>query len=236
MQLLVLAGGFGSRLKSVVSNVPKPLAPINGTPFLSFQLDNWCSQGIKEFIFLLHYEANTIIEFLKAWNNLEANQDIKMRFVIEHSPLGTGGSVANAVQKLNLTSDFLVTNADTWLGSGIQELSHASAPVISVVEVANAKRYGNIAFDKNFCVTRFAEKVESENSGWINAGLSLLHPEIFTSWDGKENSLEADYFPSLVKKNYLIALPLKDNFIDIGIPEDYHRFCKWIEKAQQGQL
>ena len=85
-------------------------------------------------------------------------------------------------------------------------------------------------------MTRFAEKVESENSGWINAGLSLLHPEIFSSWDGKETSLEADYFPSLVKKNYLIALPLKDNFIDIGIPEDYHRFCKWIEQAQQGQL
>ena len=236
MQLLVLAGGFGSRLRSVVSDVPKPLAPINGIPFLSFQLDNWVSQGIKEFIFLLHFEANVIIEFLKKWNNLEANQDIDMRFVVEHAPLGTGGSVANAVQTLNLKSDFLVTNADTWLGSGIQELSQASAPVISVVEVANAKRYGTITFDKNFYVTRFTEKIESENSGWINAGLSLLHPEIFKSWDGKETSLEADYFPSLVKKNYLIALPLRDNFIDIGIPEDYHRFCKWIEQAQQGQL
>tara|TARA_B110000259_G_scaffold150043_1_gene169404 strand:+ start:70 stop:780 length:711 start_codon:yes stop_codon:yes gene_type:complete len=236
MQLLVLAGGFGSRLRSVVSDVPKPLAPINGIPFLSFQLDNWVSQGIKEFIFLLHFEANVIIEFLKKWNNLEANQDIDMRFVVEHAPLGTGGSVANAVQTLNLKSDFLVTNADTWLGSGIQELSQASAPVISVVEVANAKRYGTITFDKNFYVTRFTEKIESKNSGWINAGLSLLHPEIFKSWDGKETSLEADYFPSLVKKNYLIALPLRDNFIDIGIPEDYHRFCKWIEQAQQGQL
>jgi D-glycero-alpha-D-manno-heptose 1-phosphate guanylyltransferase len=236
MQLLVLAGGFGSRLRSVVSDVPKPLAPINGIPFLSFQLDNWVSQGIKEFIFLLHFEANVIIEFLKKWNNLEANQDIDMRFVVEHAPLGTGGSVANAVQTLNLKSDFLVTNADTWLGSGIQELSQASAPVISVVEVANAKRYGTITFDKNFYVTRFTEKIESENSGWINAGLSLLHPEIFKSWDGKETSLEADYFPSLVKKNYLIALPLRDNFIDIGIPEDYHRFCKWIEQSQQGQL
>jgi D-glycero-alpha-D-manno-heptose 1-phosphate guanylyltransferase len=236
MQLLVLAGGFGSRLRSVVSDVPKPLAPINGIPFLSFQLDNWASQGIKEFIFLLHFEANVIIEFLKKWNNLEANQDIEMRFVIEHIPLGTGGSVANAVQKLDLTSNFLVTNADTWLGSGIQELSHASAPVISVVEVANAKRYGTIVFDKNLCVTRFTEKIESGYSGWINAGLSLLHPEIFTSWDGKENSLEADYFPSLVKQNCLIALPLKDNFIDIGIPEDYHRFCKWIEQSQEGQL
>ena len=236
MQLLVLAGGFGSRLRSVVSDVPKPLAPINGIPFLSFQLDNWASQGIKEFIFLLHFEADVIIEFLKKWNNLEANQDIEMRFVIEHIPLGTGGSVANAVQKLDLTSNFLVTNADTWLGSGIQELSHASAPVISVVEVANAKRYGTIVFDKNLCVTRFTEKIESGNSGWINAGLSLLHPEIFKSWDGKETSLEADYFPSLVKKNCLIALPLKDNFIDIGIPEDYHRFCKWIEQSQEGQL
>ena len=236
MQLLVLAGGFGSRLRSVVSDVPKPLAPINGIPFLSFQLDNWVSQGIKEFIFLLHFEANVIIEFLKKWNNLEANQDIDMRFVVEHAPLGTGGSVANAVQTLNLKSDFLVTNADTWLGSGIQELSQASAPVISVVEVANAKRYGTITFDKNFYVTRFTEKIESKNSGWINAGLSLLHPEIFKSWDGKETSLEADYFPSLVKKNYLIALPLRDNFIDIGIPEDYHRFCKWIEQSQQGQL
>jgi len=236
MQLLVLAGGFGSRLRSVVSDVPKPLAPINGIPFLSLQLDNWTSQGIKEFIFLLHYEASAIIEFLKIWNNLEANQGIEMRFVIEPTLLGTGGSIANAVQTLNLTSNFLVTNADTWIGTGIQELAHASVPAISVVKVSNAARYGTICFDKAYRVTNFTEKIEGENSGWINAGLSVLNPEIFASWDGEEYSLEADYFPSLVEKNYLIAVPLVDNFIDIGIPEDYHRFCKWVVGGRNGSL
>ena len=236
MQLLVLAGGFGSRLRSVVSDLPKPLAPINGKPFLGFQLDNWVSQGITEFVFLLHYEANLIIEFLKAWNDIEINQDIGMKFVIEDMPLGTGGSVANAVHALNFTSDFLVINADTWLGSGIQELAHASAPAISVIKVPNAKRYGTILFDEACCVTSFIEKVTSEKPGWINAGLSRLHPKIFASWNGAETSLEADYFPSLVKESCLIAVPLQDNFIDIGIPEDYHRFCKWIEQDQKGQL
>ena len=67
MQLLVLAGGFGTRLKSVVSSVPKPLAPIMGRPFLNFQMENWTSQGITDYIFLLHYEAKKIIDFIEIW-------------------------------------------------------------------------------------------------------------------------------------------------------------------------
>ena len=61
MKVIILAGGFGTRLKSAVSSVPKPLAPVMGKPFLSFQMENWTSQGITEFIFLLHYEAKKII-------------------------------------------------------------------------------------------------------------------------------------------------------------------------------
>lgn len=236
MKLLVLSGGFGTRLQSAVSSVPKPLAPINGIPFLSFQMDSWVSQGITDFIFLLHYKSDQIIDFLRQWNKLSSNKSISIQFIKEQMPLGTGGSIANAVHKLNLKSNFYVTNADTWIDFGIRSIQESSAPTILITKVSDAGRYGAVVIDDSNYIIKFDEKMNSNSAGWINAGISHLNYEIFLSWDGSNCSLEKDYFPKLAGKRMLHSVTIDQNFIDIGIPEDYDRFCKWIEQDKRKKL
>ena len=236
MQLLVLAGGFGTRLKPVVSSVPKPLAPIMGRPFLNFQMENWTSQGITDFIFLLHYEAKKIIDFIEIWQQENQSRNINVRFIVEDKPLGTGGSIANAVNKFKIRSRFFVSNADTWLDSGFSLLSESPSPSIAVTMVDNVSRYGSVIIGEDNYVKSFAEKSTNQVPGTINAGISCLDSEIFISWDGKACSLERDYLPQLAKKGNLYSVCLDENFIDIGIPEDYDRFCKWVEKDRISTL
>jgi NDP-sugar pyrophosphorylase family protein len=195
-------------------------------------MENWVSQGITDFIFLLHYEAPKIIEFIKQWHALKENRNFTVEFITEEKPLGTGGSIANAVQCLKLSSSFFVTNADTWLDSGFMSLRKSPFPSIAITKVKNASRYGTVITGPDNYVEKFAEKVPDETPGWINAGISHLDPKIFLSWKGQICSLEADYFPKLAMQRNLSSVRLYKNFIDIGIPEDYDRFCKWVQKGQ----
>ena len=232
MRLLVLAGGIGSRLKTAVSDVPKALAPIDDKPFLQLQIEHWLLQGVREFTFLLHHHADQIIDFLVIQKSFLPT-DYRINWVIEPQPLDTGGAVAHAVKTLNVKGNFLLTNGDTWLGGGVQEVFQTAAPAMAVVHLDNVGRYGQIQFNEDKLVTSFTEKDDQHTSGWINAGLCHLDPVLFKNWDGQPFSLERGLFPTLVKNRQLTAVPLPTPFIDIGIPEDYYRFCRWIESGKQ---
>ena len=235
MKLLILAGGFGTRLKSAVSDVPKALAPVGNVPFLQLQLEHWLSQGLSDFSFLLHHQADQIIDFLdtQSHDHLSA---CNLDWLIEPIPMDTGGAIANAVQQLNLSGDFLVINADTWLGGGIGDVMKSVSPAIAVVNRPNVSRYGKVYFDERNCVKAFWEKSNLKSSGWINAGLCLLSAEIFHGWNGQPFSLENDIFISLMNQNMLASVPLKVDFIDIGVPADYLRFCSWVQSGRTTQL
>lgn len=232
--MLVLAGGFGSRLQSAVSDVPKPLAPVQGIPFLKFQIDNWVSQGIRSFVFLLHHKAQMIIDFLKAEMG-DSLLNCEVKWIIESKPMGTGGAILHAVNELGITKGFLVTNADTWLSGGIRALAEIDGSGMALMYVNNIGRYGsvNLVDDR---VATFSEKGQSTGSGWINAGLCKLMPDVFLEiavpYDSPF-SLEEVIFPQLALSNELNAIFLTDAFIDIGIPEDYHEFCNWIASQKK---
>lgn len=233
---LVLAGGFGSRLKSVVSDVPKPLAPVCGKPFLTYLLENLVLLGAREFIFLLHYEADAILSVISEFIDSIDKDDIKITSLVEERPLGTGGSIMNAVNVLNIKQSFMVVNADTWLGSGFERLSFSSPNTISAVEVEDCSRYGALDL-ANGKIKRFIEKKSSSGPGLINAGLYHLSPDIFQEFSASANfSLETDVFPSVLDRNELSAIQIEADFIDIGIPKDYLRFCKWIEADKSYEL
>jgi len=235
MKLLVLAGGFGTRLQSVLPTVPKALAPVGTLPFLYLQIEHWKSQGIYDFVFLLHHESGMIISFLEGQQS-GLLHDCEVRWLVEPTPLGTGGAVAYATEQLNLVDNFLLTNADTWLGTGMAALRHANVPAIAVVELRDATRYGCVQFDKKHSVTAFTEKNNREGSGWINAGLCRLNAETFKDWDHMPFSLERLTFPAMVTRGDLKAVTLQTDFIDIGIPDDYYRFCRWIAANREGAL
>jgi D-glycero-alpha-D-manno-heptose 1-phosphate guanylyltransferase len=231
MRLLVLAGGFGTRLRSAVPSLPKVLAPVSGVPFLHYQLDNWCRQGITSFVFLLHHQAELVVDFISrkdadSWCNAD------IRYVVESTPLGTGGSLVNAVRQLKLTGEFLVTNADTWLDSGIANVMQAEAPSMGIIKVGNAGRYGSVERTQSGTVSKFIEKDPSIHSGWINAGISHLNSDLFSQIPIEPRSLESDFYPVWARQGMLRAVEMSSNFIDIGIPEDYNRFCRWIESKK----
>lgn len=235
MQLLVLAGGFGTRLRDAVADVPKALAPVGATPFLQLQIEHWLAQGVRQFTFLLHHQAEQIVAFLKAQRDV-LPKDCKLEWLIEPAPFGTGGAIANAVRELDLSDDFLIANADTWLGGGIREILGATVPSIAVVNLADVSRYGQVQFDNDLRVLAFVEKDGQCGSGWINAGLCHLSCELFKNWDKNAFSLERALFPQLVQDGLLTATPLETTFIDIGIADDYHRFCCWFSTGRKGPL
>ena len=137
-KLFVLAGGFGTRLRSVVSDVPKPLAPVAGKPFLMYLVDNWVVQGMREFVFLLHYESAQIQRLLLTISDYPEYSDIKFTSIVEETPLGTGGAILNAIYKLGIKESILIANADTWLKSGISPLADAAANTIISIKYQTA--------------------------------------------------------------------------------------------------
>lgn len=234
IELMVLAGGFGTRLRDAVPHLPKPMAPINGVPLLKLQLDHWIKQGQRSFIFLLYYEAESIIKLLLEQSQRYGNS-VKIRWVIEDEPLGTGGAVANAVNKLKLEGPVLIANADTWLDDGLLDLSKKIESTIAVVRVENTSRYGSIECSSDGLVRTFVEKRMDDHKeipGIINAGLYKLSSNHFFHNTKQNFSIEAEILPRLVKTNALRASILEGNFFDIGVPADYYKFCAW-QKTQE---
>jgi D-glycero-alpha-D-manno-heptose 1-phosphate guanylyltransferase len=237
MKLLVLAGGFGTRLQSVLSEVPKAMAPVGNLPFLLLQIWNWKNQGVNSFVFLLHHRADLIIRFLQKEQQNGELRDCEVQWLVEPTPLDTGGAVAFAIEQLSLTGNFLVANADTWLNSGIADVTQVKAPAMAVVALPDAARYGRVKFNMQQIVTTFQEKdSKNRSAGWINAGLYRLNVDSFLGWNHLSFSLERFTFPAMVESRQLCAVPIQSEFIDIGIPEDYFRFCRWIDSERKGNL
>jgi len=230
LKLLILAGGYGTRLKSVVNKLPKALAPINDVPFLYYQIKNWKKQGITDFVFLLHFEAKLIIDFLYS-HRFGILKNCNVNYIIEPDALGTGGAIHYCVNQLSLKDDFLVTNADTWLGLGLKKIVEKKSPAILCVEVEDSQRYGTVHLLNNKII-KFEEKTNKKSKGLINAGLSLLNPKFFDSSLDYPYSLEKIIYPNLVKANILQGVVVTTNFIDIGIPEDYFKFIKMFKNDE----
>jgi D-glycero-alpha-D-manno-heptose 1-phosphate guanylyltransferase len=232
VELLVLAGGFGTRLRSAVPDLPKPLAPVLGRPYLSYQLESWLRQGVTSLTFLLHHQAEAIETFLASQSHETLRARCAVRTVTEPRALGTGGAIGYAVRELQLTGSFLVTNADTWLAGGIGAISRAQPPSIGVVQVADVERYGTVRFGTDGTIAAFEEKGANAGAGWINAGLYHLPASLFRDWDGQPLALERDVFPRLAQQGQVRAVSLQAEFIDIGVPADYFRFCSWVESGK----
>ena len=238
--LLVLAGGFGTRLRSIVSDVPKPLAPVAEKPFIVHLIDHWLDQGVRDFIFLLHYEAHQIETVLGQVAAENKALNARFRVIIEEAPLGTGGSILNAIYEFGINDNFLVANADTWLESGVQDISVKTPCVLAAISVQNSERYGLLELNGRK-ITNFQEKSKSKSQAneevYVNSGLYHLTPSIFSGFTrGSNFSLEEDVFPVLVSIGQLSVVKVSGNFIDIGVPEDYLKFCKWMELGKKNEL
>jgi D-glycero-alpha-D-manno-heptose 1-phosphate guanylyltransferase len=224
MHAIILAGGFGTRLRSVVSDVPKPLAPIDGRPFLAWLCDALIQQGVTAITLSVHHEWEKIRDYFNAHP-----LTVPLDYAVEDKPLGTGGAMAFAMKEAKISQPVLVLNGDTFVTVDYQALyqqhitQHA---VMSMVlrAVPDTGRYGDIAVS-NGVVTSFNPGTPGK-AGLINAGVYVLSPSVFDGHEMPEAfSFEVDFMQQKVQALKPGAFIAEDYFIDIGIPADYSRAC-----------
>ena len=224
MRAIVLAGGLGTRLRSVVSDVPKPMAPIAGRPFLEWLLDYWIAQGVTEVVLAVSYLNEKVRAHFGA-----AYRGVPIAWSIEETPLGTGGGLVQAWNATARDAPALVMNGDTFCEASAARLAEALTArhgdgVISVFEAPLDARYAAIETDEAGRILRFGD-APAAGRGYMNAGVYLLAPSFFA--DGPEPhaaSLETDLLPAaLAAGKRLYVQRSAGRFIDIGVPGDYAR-------------
>ncbi len=230
----ILAGGIGSRLKSVVSDRPKPMALVEGKPFLEILIESVATKGIRRIILLTGYMSEHIELFATNFKH----PDITLEVSREEIPLGTGGAVRNAIR---FASDpTLLVNGDTYFESDIQKLldfhqSRRCAVTLSLCRVEDVGRYGAVLVRQDGQIKDFQEKSEGNHApGLINAGFSMISLGIIEGLPGNTTfSMEKDIFPSLVQTGKMYGIQQSGAFFDIGTPESYFDFIKYLSERRK---
>ena len=220
---LLLVGGLGTRLRSMVPSTPKPLAPIGNTSFLQLLVRQLQSQGIRRLVMCTGYLAGRIEDEFgdgHEWG-------IAIDYSKEPHPLGTAGAVKLAERYLSTAPDFLVLNGDSFLELDLQQFirfhrEHGGLITIAVRKVENAARYGTVQVDPSYRVTGFTEKSAVQGPGLVNGGVYVFNRAVLQLIPDGPASLERDIYPRLIAKG-VFAFEQHGMFIDIGTPEDYAR-------------
>lgn len=217
---VILAGGLGTRLRSVVADRPKVMAEVNGRPFLCFLLDQLTMAGIRRVVLCTGYLADTVSSLLGSRYN-----QAELLYSVETEPLGTGGALRLALPLLK-SDPLLVLNGDSYCALDLPQFAaahHSAGAVASLAlaRVADISRYGAVTVETNGAISRFEEKGAGRGEGLINAGIYLLPAAAIAAIPaGTMVSLERDIFPGLIG-NGLFGFAQTGRFIDIGIPDDY---------------
>ncbi|MFT3934398.1 MAG: nucleotidyltransferase family protein [Chitinophagaceae bacterium] len=221
-EAIILAGGLGTRLRSVLPDLPKCMAPVNGRPFLAYIIEYFQKQGIERFIFSLGYKHEAITAWLK-----ETYPLLSYAAVIEEEPLGTGGAIKLAISKTE-TTDVLILNGDTFFEVNLQAMAsfHSqkkAACTLALKPMTDFNRYGVVETDKEDRIKSFKEK-KYYAEGLINGGIYLLNTALFQFLPMPEKfSFEKDYFEQYFSSVPMYGFVQKGFFIDIGIPEDFEK-------------
>jgi len=223
--IIVLAGGLGIRLRPISENTPKVLVPVaEDRVFLDYILSWLAKSQVKRVILSLHYRYEQFQLYIA-----RHTFPFTVEMVVEPSLLGTGGAVRHVLEQKDVGESFGVLNGDTYLNFGLKYMVEQferlqDGCIVGLSYVEDTSRYGKVhTCDSK--VMAFEEKDSSGGAGWVNNGCYILTRDIFTSCPNKF-SLEKELFPRLIEEGKLYGYKAAGEFIDIGVPEDYHRFIR----------
>lgn len=214
-------GGFGTRLKSISGDIPKPMMSVGGQPFVYRLMRQLDSAGCSRIVLALHYRAEYVIDRVLRDSPVQCD----VRFVVEDSPLGTGGALKLSATEIT-TERFVVMNGDSICDLDLNELltlNQNADCVVCAVTVDDCTRYGALDFDTDRSLRSINEKGRS-GPGTINGGVYLVSKSAILSIQSKIFSFETEFLTD-EEKDIKIHLCGRE-FIDIGIPEDYHKACE----------
>lgn len=225
MHAIILAGGLGTRLRGIISDVPKPLAPIAGRPFLAWLLEHLARQGVTSATLCVHYQWEKIRDYFASHP-----APFSIDFSVEKTPLGTGGAMALGMSHVWDDQPVFVLNGDTFVSLDFRKMVEqhvgSGAPLsLALRLVEDTSRYGRVRVE-NYTVTAFMAGLPGE-VGLINAGVYVMSPRLFAGRALPEAfSFERDFVPKYMDELKPRAFIASDYFIDIGVPDDYVRACR----------
>ncbi|MGB8646069.1 MAG: nucleotidyltransferase family protein [Anaerolineae bacterium] len=234
-QAVILAGGLGTRLRPVLNNLPKPLAPILGKPFLEYQILTLRRHALTRLVICVSYQAEKIRDYFgdgSRWG-------LEIIYSVEPTPQGTAGALRYAEPLLQ--DEFLVLNGDTYVDLDYGQLvewhqktnAYATLALTRMTEPAS---YGNVSLDSNGRIFSFAEKMNGQDTApsWVNAGVYILSRKAIHSIPrDRPASLEHETFPLLIKQGKPVyGLPVSGYFVDIGTPSNYARFEQDLKEGR----
>lgn len=219
MHAVILAGGLGTRLRPSVPDLPKPMAPIQGKPFLAHLLDYLAGQGITHVSLSVCYRWRLIQRYFQT-----SYAGISIDYIVEPELLGTGGAIVHALQQYQAEQSIFIINGDTLAKVNYREMMLASkldhSLTIALRYMAECSQYGRVTV-MNDLISGFQEKGHS-GPGYINAGVYLLRPSLFSELNlPKVFSFESDFLQHYYAKVAMNTYIMNDYFIDIGLPERY---------------
>lgn len=219
VKCILLAGGMGTRLKDVVADVPKPMAPVRDKPFLEYIINFIVSQGMRDIIISVGHMAGVIEGYFGDGSSFGA----RISYCREESPLGTGGAIREAMKMADCSRCF-VLNGDTFNDVDLREmerfhLSRGNIVTMGLIFVDNAGRYGSVGTDGENRITGLHEK-KGTGPGYINCGIYIIEKGLVDRMPGGRFSFEADLLPGILDIG-IRGFVSRGFFIDIGIPETY---------------
>lgn len=228
---VVLAGGLGTRVAALYPDIPKPMIPFDGEPFLAFLVDYVRSQGIERIVLSTGYRGEIVGAYFAG---------VKDVFCLrEADPLGTGGALRAVVREINPEGPLIALNGDSFapfrIDTLVSALNGGAEISLGVVEVDDAARFGALELDFRGRLKRFLEKHGVRQKGLINAGIYLFRTaDLLASSPEGASSLEKDLFPEWLSSGTKVATTIIDGpFLDIGTPESLKEGREFLRRCRQ---
>jgi len=224
MEAIILAGGLGTRLRSVISEIPKPMAPINDKPFLEYILNFLNNQGVKRVILSVGYKWEVIKEYFS--NKYE---NIELIYNVEKERLGTGGAIKDSLKYVN-EKQVYVLNGDTYFDVPLKEMNLDDSLIqLALKEIKDFDRYGVVEIDENGEILKFKEKAYYKE-GLINGGIYLINKDIFNNFELPKKFSFEEFLEENLKRLKTTGKKFDGYFIDIGIPGDYEKAKRYFSE------